>query len=862
MFRMVTTQTGATTGAFFQLGEIEFFGDETEPPVGPPTGCASCGSGVTDLTCQGGLAQDFAISWKNSCICVDTIKILVNGVEIATVAPDATSYTIPAASVPKDVFVVSVVNCSSVPGTCTLFRTTPDGSIIGTQWLALGPFATPVACDGNPSLFLTNHIGPQESINCQYPIAGDPIEGYVPGNPAVPDPAKASTSAYHALAPVDGLGNPVWRLFSDLTPKDGDLNFEQGPAGALDQQVQFVATWIENKTASAMDVKACIGRDDDAQVWLDDNVIYNRSTCSGRSLCQATFSFTLPPGVHVIKVGVWEEAGDWGLLFGLKDPVTELPIVDLGGILNGDDLTLASPLSADIVFHGTERPAGFVEPECSGVICLPITNLVCTKNRDGTIDLSWVNGEGCDNDIRISVGKNQVAVVGPDTTSYKIDAEKSRLATMVSVNNGSYDTASCSLVEARTTLLGNDLTDLGNDGVEANYSVLTGNLGGFDAKFFASDEATFNGTEAAFNVFDNVLGGGAAKWCCGTTFPQIVGADFTEAQGKAFRLSHFTVTSAEDAPDRDPRVWRIEGSDDGTTWTTIFSQDNPDAALWTARLQVLHFEEGREYELQTEAYFMFRMVTEKTNLPGGNATVAFFQLAEIEFFGEEESAPPETCDNGTDDDGDQLIDCKDPDCASAAYCQHETACADGIDNDADQKTDCADEDCASAANCLPETVCDDGIDNDGDQKTDCADEDCASAANCLPETACEDGIDNDGDQKTDCADTDCASAANCQLKKFYRADPNNDGTCNITDGIYILNFLFIGGPPPTCRESADANNDKAVNITDGIVVLNYLVLGGTAPASPGPPGKGEPCGPDTDEPGSAGDLGCETYTKC
>jgi hypothetical protein len=96
---------------------------------------------------------------------------------------------------------------------------------------------------------------------------------------------------------------------------------------------------------------------------------------------------------------------------------------------------------------------------------------------------------------------------------------------------------------------------------------------------------------------------------------------------------------------------------------------------------------------------------------------------------------------------------------------------------------------------------------------------------------------------------------------FHRADPNNDGACNITDGIYILNYLFLGGPPPTCKESADANNDRAVNITDGIYVLNYLFLGGPPPAPPAAPGRGE-CGPDTDAPGTPGDLGCETYTKC
>jgi len=43
--------------------------------------------------------------------------------------------------------------------------------------------------------------------------------------------------------------------------------------------------------------------------------------------------------------------------------------------------------------------------------------------------------------------------------------------------------------------------------------------------------------------------------------------------------------------------------------------------------------------------------------------------------------------------------------------------------------------------------------------------------------------------------------------QFRRGDSDADGNINITDGIFVLNFLFIGGPAPECRESADPNND-------------------------------------------------------
>ncbi len=70
--------------------------------------------------------------------------------------------------------------------------------------------------------------------------------------------------------------------------------------------------------------------------------------------------------------------------------------------------------------------------------------------------------------------------------------------------------------------------------------------------------------------------------------------------------------------------------------------------------------------------------------------------------------------------------------------------------------------------------------------------------------------------------------------KFIRGNSNADTGINITDGIFILNFLFLGGPAPPCRESADANGDATINITDGIYVLNFLFLGGPAPPAPYP----------------------------
>lgn len=93
---------------------------------------------------------------------------------------------------------------------------------------------------------------------------------------------------------------------------------------------------------------------------------------------------------------------------------------------------------------------------------------------------------------------------------------------------------------------------------------------------------------------------------------------------------------------------------------------------------------------------------------------------------------------------------------------------------------------------------------------------------------------------------------------FNRGDPNDSGVLDIADGIFILNFLFTGGPAPTCMESANSNDDGNVDLSDGVYLLAHLFTGGPEPAAPGRPSL--PCGPDPVD--SVNDLGCESYTSC
>jgi hypothetical protein len=56
--------------------------------------------------------------------------------------------------------------------------------------------------------------------------------------------------------------------------------------------------------------------------------------------------------------------------------------------------------------------------------------------------------------------------------------------------------------------------------------------------------------------------------------------------------------------------------------------------------------------------------------------------------------------------------------------------------------------------------------------------------------------------------------------------------CGIEDVVYLLNYLFCGGPAPGPNECGDVNCDAVINITDVVYLINYLFVGGPAPGCP------------------------------
>lgn len=69
---------------------------------------------------------------------------------------------------------------------------------------------------------------------------------------------------------------------------------------------------------------------------------------------------------------------------------------------------------------------------------------------------------------------------------------------------------------------------------------------------------------------------------------------------------------------------------------------------------------------------------------------------------------------------------------------------------------------------------------------------------------------------------------------FQRGDCNNDGSPNIADGVWLLNYLFVGGPASLCLAACDTDGDQELGLLDAVLFLNHWISGGPPPAAPYP----------------------------
>ncbi len=123
-------------------------------------------------------------------------------------------------------------------------------------------------------------------------------------------------------------------------------------------------------------------------------------------------------------------------------------------------------------------------------------------------------------------------------------------------------------------------------------------------------------------------------------------------------------------------------------------------------------------------------------------------------------------------------------------------------------------------------------DEDNDSVVDVCDN-CVSIVNI-------DQADLDGDGRGDVCDN-CVALANpnqadCDndgigdaCESFLSGDADHSGAITISDAVYLINYIFSGGPAPCPLRNGDSDCSGSVTISDAVYLISYIFSGGPAP---------------------------------
>jgi hypothetical protein len=67
------------------------------------------------------------------------------------------------------------------------------------------------------------------------------------------------------------------------------------------------------------------------------------------------------------------------------------------------------------------------------------------------------------------------------------------------------------------------------------------------------------------------------------------------------------------------------------------------------------------------------------------------------------------------------------------------------------------------------------------------------------------------------------------IKYHVCGDADSEQNVNISDAVYIINYIFAEGNPPDPIEAGDVNCDTEVNVSDAVFIINYIFAGGNEP---------------------------------
>lgn len=125
--------------------------------------------------------------------------------------------------------------------------------------------------------------------------------------------------------------------------------------------------------------------------------------------------------------------------------------------------------------------------------------------------------------------------------------------------------------------------------------------------------ATYQDSNSSQTIAQTIDGLATTKWCIISPPATVI---WRAALAQPAALTSYSLTSANDVPQRDPQAWTLQGSLDGDTWVTLDRRQLP--APFESRLMKKSFSFAN-----TTAYRQYRFVFEP--VPG----VSHFQVAEV-----------------------------------------------------------------------------------------------------------------------------------------------------------------------------------------------------------------------------------------
>ncbi len=84
---------------------------------------------------------------------------------------------------------------------------------------------------------------------------------------------------------------------------------------------------------------------------------------------------------------------------------------------------------------------------------------------------------------------------------------------------------------------------------------------------------------------------------------------------------------------------------------------------------------------------------------------------------------------------------------------------------------------------------------------------------------------------TQAADSELVNLEIVEMITYMCGDANSDGGANVGDAVFLINYVFKGGPAPNPIEAGDANCDDLVNVGDAVYLINFVFKDGPVPCA-------------------------------